>query len=618
MKKILLFVMALAIGLSATAQLKSHFSKKNNFLAPRQAKMIDDAVLGVKPVNLTVANKAVLDDPVLMSTKYDQQTNNAVANYFYKYSDGTMAATAIMAHLDDFTDRGTGYNYFNGTAWGAAPSARLETRRTGWGNYAPCGPNGEIIVSHVSGTQPLIVNIRANKGTGAWTETEIPAATGAAGMLWPRLVSSGPDHNTIHIIAMTSPVANTGVIWQGLDGALLYNRSLDAGVTWDGWQQLPGMTSTEYLGFAGDSYSFAEPRGNTLAFTYGDTWMDQTVMKSTDNGDTWEKTIIWPCPYNFWAGGDSTGRFWCVDGNMSIAIDNNDKVHVTMGLQRGSGDETGAKFWVPYTDGLLYWNEDMPQWPEVLDPDTLDAHGNYIGWCQDTMVFYSAPTELAYYYCSMTSLPTMSIDDYNNIYVVWSSVTNLRDGDSFMLRHLFARAWAVNENAWMDNIMDITGDFAYNWSECVYPVQVANSYDGNIYTLFQSDLFAGVFLKAPQAQGQQAISNNDLMVITTSKEDIIDPGVSIEEPGKAAFSVSQNMPNPFNGNSIVNIKLEKAANLSLTVHSVVGQKVMEISKGSVNPGAYQFVLDGSQLQSGVYFYTVKANKESVTKKMIVK
>ena len=619
MKKILLFVMALAIGLSVAAQHKSFQSGKNNFLAPRPTMQIDDQVLGVKPVNSTVANKAVLDDPILMTTKYDQQTNNATTNYFYKYADGTMAATSIMAHLDDFTDRGTGYNYYNGTAWGAAPAARLETRRTGWGNYAPCGPNGEIVVSHVSGTQPLIINIRPAKGTGAWTETELAAPAGAAGMLWPRLVSSGTDHNTIHIIAMTSPVANGGTVYNSLDGALLYNRSVDAGATWEGWLQLDGMTSLEYLAFGGDSYAFAEPRGNTIAFTYGDSWFDQSIMKSTDNGTTWTKTVIWPCPYNFWQGGDTTGRFWCVDGTMAVAIDNDSKVHVTMGLQQGDGNEAGEKFWVPFTDGLLYWNEDMPTWPEVLDPDTLEAHGNLIGWVQDTMIWYAATTELAYYYCSLSGQPTMSIDEFNNIFVVWAGVTNLRDANSFMLRHLFARAWAVNEGAWMDNIMDITNDFAYNWSECVYPNQVPNSYDNNIYTLFQADLEAGVYLKGTSgAQGQTAITNNDLIVITTSKEDIIAPGVGVEDPGKAAFNVAQNMPNPFNGNTMINVQLEKTANLSLTVYSVVGQKVMEISKGSVNPGAYQFVVDGSQLQAGVYFYTVKANKESVTKKMIVR
>lgn len=619
MKKILLFVMALSIGLSAFAQLKPYKSSRNIVKAPRPVKMIDDQVQGVKPVNSTVANKAVLVDPVLENTKYDLQSNMSNRNYFYKYADGTMAGVTTMSLLDDFSERGTGYNYYDGTAWDPPPAARIESVRTGWGNYAACGPNGEIVISHISGTAPLHICKRATKGTGAWVESDIPSPTGSPGMLWPRMVSGGPDHNTIHLIALTAPTGNGGTIYEGMDGALLYNRSLDAGATWDGWQLLPGMTSAEYLNFNADSYAIADPRGDTVAFTYGDNWQDQSIMKSTDNGNNWEKTVIWPCPYNFWAGGTGTGLFWCVDGTMAAAIDKNGKVHVTMGLQRAEGDDAGAKYWVPFTDGLLYWNENMPAWPEVLDTAALIADGNYIGWIQDTMVWYAQDTELAFYYTSLSTFPTMSIDDYNNIFVVWSSVTTLRDPNSYMLRHLFARAWAANQSAWMDNIIDITGDFLYDWNECVFPVQVPFSYDDNIYTLFQSDIEAGVYLKGSQgAQGQTTITNNEMVAITTSKEDIIGPGVGVEDPGKTAFRVSQNMPNPFHGNSFINVNLEKAANLSLTVSSVVGQKVMEINKGLVNRGTCQFVIDGSQLPSGVYFYTITVDKESVTKKMIVK
>jgi len=619
MKKILLISMALLIGFSATAQLKSQKSINSNVMAPRLEKRIDDQVVGVKPINSTVTQKSVLEDPILMSTKYDLQTNNSSANYFYKYPDGTMAGVSIMSHTDAFTDRGTGYNYYNGTAWETAPSAPIETVKSGWGNYAPCGANGEIIISHRSGTTPLYVYKRATKGTGAWVNSEIPNPTGASGMLWPRMVSGGADHNTIHVIAMTAPTANGGVVYEDLDGALLYTRSLDGGANWEDWQLLDGMTSNEYLGFSGDSYALTEPHGDTIAFTYGDSWMDQAIMKSTDNGVTWTKTVIWPCPYNKWNGGAVTDSFFCVDGSMSAALDNSGKVHVTMGLQRANGHEDASKYWFPFTDGLLYWNEDMPTWPEVLDTAELNAGGNIIGWVQDTNVWYAQATELAYYFVSMSSFPTMSIDDYNNIFVVWSGVTTLRDNDNYMLRHLFARAWAVNENAWMANIMDITGDFLYQWSECVYPVQVPDSYDNNIYTLFQSDIDAGVYLKGIQdAQGQTEITNNDIIVLTTSKTAIIDPGVGIQEPGTISFKVSQNTPNPFHGNSIVNVNLEKAANLSLTIYSVVGQKVLEINKGSVNSGTHQFMLDGSQLQTGVYFYTVKVNNESVTKKMIVK
>ena len=44
---------------------------------------------------------------------------------------------------------------------------------------------------------------------------------------------------------------------------------------------------------------------------------------------------------------------------------------------------------------------------------------------------------------------------------------------------------------------------------------------------------------------------------------------------------------------------------------------MNMEKTNVLPGVSQFVIDASQLSSGVYFYTVKQGDKSITKKMIV-
>jgi hypothetical protein len=81
--------------------------------------------------------------------------------------------------------------------------------------------------------------------------------------------------------------------------------------------------------------------------------------------------------------------------------------------------------------------------------------------------------------------------------------------------------------------------------------------------------------------------------------------------------VSQNFPNPFNGTTNVQVELENAANLSLVVTNMTGQKVIEINKGFVTAQTHTFSIDATNLQSGVYFYTVTAGDSQVTKKMIV-
>ena len=76
-------------------------------------------------------------------------------------------------------------------------------------------------------------------------------------------------------------------------------------------------------------------------------------------------------------------------------------------------------------------------------------------------------------------------------------------------------------------------------------------------------------------------------------------------------------PNPFKGMTTVSVNLPKSGNLVVTVTNLVGQNIMTMDKGNVNAGNQQFTIDGSKLNSGVYFCTVKVDDTSYTQKMIV-
>jgi len=91
----------------------------------------------------------------------------------------------------------------------------------------------------------------------------------------------------------------------------------------------------------------------------------------------------------------------------------------------------------------------------------------------------------------------------------------------------------------------------------------------------------------------------------------------IENENRNITSVSQNYPNPFNQTSTVQVNLVGKANLRLLVTNLLGQQVLEIDRGDVNAGLHQFIIDGSKIGNGIYFYTVFAGNESVTRKMIV-
>ncbi|MFH1160706.1 MAG: T9SS type A sorting domain-containing protein [bacterium] len=587
---------------------KSHHSAYKT-IKPTASQKGTNGIIGQLPFNPYSGNKGVLDDPVLMITRYDLQSNGSSENRIHLYHDGTVGAVTMMSHTDGFSDRGTGTNFFDGTSWGPQPTARIESSKSGWPSYAPWGAGGEIVVTHHM-LDGLFVMTRPTKGTGPWTEFILVGPPGAVDISWPRVITNGPNNMYVHIICLTY------VNYQGLTPyALLYYRSLDGGVTWDITHRIiEGMTSADYLGFTADMYNWAQPKGDTLAFAFGDSWTDLAVMKSYNNGDDWEKVVVWPCPYNFWAGGTATGTFLACDGTVAVALDQYGKAHVASGVMYSSGDETGAKFWVPKSDGMLYWNETMPQLPEVLDWDSLYANGNLIGWVTDTNVFYVEDSQIAYYYNSMTSQPTICVDDDDYVFVTWSGMTMNTDPDNYLLRHIYSRGSGDYGNTWTMSLIDLTSDFLYSWSECVYP-SVSFTSDDKLYIVFQEDDYAGVSLNTT-GQGQHFVTQNNIRFLNPTKMSILVP-VAVNQIEENSFRVSQNYPNPVSGKAFVKVNLTQSGTLGMEVSNLMGQTIMNLSKGTCSAGNYELEIGTRNLTPGVYFYTVTFNKERVTKKMVV-
>jgi len=630
MKRFLLILLALGFGVSVFAQYRA-IQKNRDVISLGKKQTIDNAVPGNKPDNFIVSNRSVMDDPQVIMTTYDLMTNSASGHQRFLYwPDGTMSATTTFAQdqTSAYPGRGTGYNYFNGTTWGTPPTTKLESVRTGWPSIQPYGPNGECIVSHQSGTLPMIFLKRDTKGTGAWTQSEVPSVTGETAMLWPRMVTNGANHMNIHIIAMTPPTGNGGTVWNGMDGALLYVRSTDGGATWGNWQQLTGMTTAEYLAFSGDSYAWAMPHGDTLAFVSSDAWIDTFVMKSTDNGTTWTKTIVYNSPYNLeGTGAQSPNFFYAPDGTSTIALDKNGNVHVAFGLGADSLYATaGYYYYRAFTQGVVYWNESMPMLRQDLDPDSLFANNQLVGWVLDTMIYYQGSSPdyaLASYSISLTGQVGMSIDNDNNLFLIWTCPTVNLDPDGWMLRHIFERTATLgtgNSVVWNDNINDLNSDFLYTNTECMYPELAQLTSADKFYVMFMADDYAGAYMKGLNVTdyaGQTAITENYQTILSVDKTSV---GVGIGDKNKkdvTSFKVSPNYPNPFRGTTSIGVTTQKAGNLSIDVTNLTGQKVISINKGFTNAGSYRYSIDCSQLSAGVYFYTVTLNNESRTMKMIV-
>lgn len=94
--------------------------------------------------------------------------------------------------------------------------------------------------------------------------------------------------------------------------------------------------------------------------------------------------------------------------------------------------------------------------------------------------------------------------------------------------------------------------------------------------------------------------------------------VSVEDENNiSGFSLDQNYPNPFNPSTTISFSLPFSSNISLLLYDAGGKLVGSLAEGFYSQGSHSVKTDINHLSSGVYFYTLKTDKFTVTKKMIL-
>ena len=88
-----------------------------------------------------------------------------------------------------------------------------------------------------------------------------------------------------------------------------------------------------------------------------------------------------------------------------------------------------------------------------------------------------------------------------------------------------------------------------------------------------------------------------------------------------AFALHQNFPNPFNPSTEIRFDLPEAGNVNLAIYNLMGQKIRTLSSDNMTPGYHAIIWDGtndigSQVATGMYFYSIQSSEFHATKKML--
>jgi hypothetical protein len=94
-------------------------------------------------------------------------------------------------------------------------------------------------------------------------------------------------------------------------------------------------------------------------------------------------------------------------------------------------------------------------------------------------------------------------------------------------------------------------------------------------------------------------------------------GINNEESIPSLYELGQNYPNPFNPVTNIKFSVPKDGYTSLKIYDISGKLVATYLDGYVKAGKYNAEVNGNELSSGTYFYTLKAENFSETKKMVL-
>lgn len=588
MKKLLLSTIALSLCFAVSAQnaktkrLPITGAPVNKAVPVRKAILPETSFyLNPNPVVAPVQSRVAWSEVQLGTSTYDLQANyGGCGNRVKTWSDNTISAVwTYSADLaGTYPDRGTGYNYYNGSTWGPNPSSRIESVRTGFPNITGSNINEEAVICHQPNAYSVV---RPAKGTGSWTEAALPYPSAIAST-WNRITCGGANGRTLHVIG------NTGAAGGGQLEEIFYWRSPDFGATWDIVEyKIPVLDSNNVIDPTADGYDI-DARGDVIAIVAGGFANDLILAKSTDNGTTWTKRVIYAFPIPLYDNvsitdidGDGVADTCdAADSGPSVVIDNNNQAHVWCGATRILND-AGTVNYFPATDGLFYWNESYP------DGDLMNHLVDQIKDLNSNGTIDLLANDPGAYQCSLTGMPSGGVCGTGKLFVVYTSlVEGTSNGADQTYRDVFYSESTDGGNTWLANSINLTmSDF----DEEAF-TNMNNNIDGRLDVIFYRDGEPGTSLGA------------DADPITTGftmyASHVVDCSVGISENIKTSEGVSF-YPNPASDFTRMNISLNNAALVKVEIVNLLGATVSSL-QNNLPAGDNSLTLDVSKLQNGVY------------------
>lgn len=346
------------------------------------------------------------------------------------------------------------------------------------------------------------------------------------------------------------------------------------------------------------------------------------VYKTTDAGTTWNMLPS----FNFstlpaidsildptWVSqdGDYTGpkkAWFSQDKGYDCAVDENGNLHIFCTVVSGFTNDPDSLGYT-LTPGLAAPTKTFYMFDTYTTGTTWDATLVDSLNTENADEFSPFTDETGTPFAIDARMQMSRSDDGSKLFFLWlDSEPDLNEQIENSKPNIFGKGYDVTNQKWT---------FTKKFTE-----------DAQNYFMFTSNIALqnGTLYKIPTTISLPLDWPNDVNLINPMRHFYVDgiefdqtEFVNVKNIDKAAgFDVTGNTPNPFNQQTTFNISLTETAHVTVDIINTLGTTVATMDKGNLVAGSHKLTIDGSDLASGLYFYTVKAGNKSVTRKMMVK
>jgi len=156
-----------------------------------------------------------------------------------------------------------------------------------------------------------------------------------------------------------------------------------------------------------------------------------------------------------------------------------------------------------------------------------------------------------------------------------------------------------------DDLMD---GFIHLFDEGIFPTASSRAYDGHFFLTYMADVTQGLAFSEDHPYQENQIYAVKVGVL-----------LGVENHSNPISNLLGAYPNPASGQSVqIDINLNRRSNdASISLYNLAGQLVYNEKLSAMALGMNQIKVDVSQLQSGIYFYSLVVDGYKETRKLVV-